>query len=551
MISLSLRSWITFFGLAILMGLNNIYSTLLTGWGEGGSIVAVILSLLFLAKAERSIINYNLGQTMASAGGSVGFTVAIIASIYYIEPNWDPPLFTLSLMVMGLSLMGVAMAVPLRRTIVHWFFPSGVACATILRAVTSDQQHERVRARNIMGASGLTSAFLTLPTKAAIQEGGTALWQRLALPGGLAISLDPLLYGIGIVIGPRIGISMLVGALFNHYLLIPNFGDGVSEFNRWAAVGLMTLPAFTSVLFAFFLKSHGELPPGFHPQDSAAPLSKRQWALIFTVFIFSMGMTMMSMDSLFGVNWIYAIACAVIAAPLCFALGKVASETDINPVRLLAIILLFIFSLTGSFGPVTLLGVGVAGAALASIAVDLFIDLRTGYLINADPKQQVFMQFLGVIPVSLVSIYFLHLLAVNFGFGEGKYFPAPGAVVWASMAEVFADGSASLSPFIWKILGVTSVLGIIMTLLENWKPLKAVAPSPFAMGIALLLPIEMSVAICAGSLIRQCALFFAADKHQAKADAFQAGSAIFAASALAGIIAVTLISLGILYLPAH
>ena len=144
MIKLTLRTWLTFFGLAILMGLNNIYSTLLTGWGEGGSIVAVILSLLFLAKNERSILNYNLGQTMASAGGSVGFAVSIIASIYYLQPDWNPPLIELSIMVMGLSVMGVAFAAPLRSTIVHWFFPSAVACATILKAVTSDNHNERV-----------------------------------------------------------------------------------------------------------------------------------------------------------------------------------------------------------------------------------------------------------------------------------------------------------------------------------------------------------------------------------------------------------------------
>ncbi|NGX43500.1 MAG: hypothetical protein K940chlam7_01798 [Chlamydiae bacterium] len=64
---LTIRTWITFFLLAIVMGLNNIYSTLLTGWGEGGSIVSVILCLLFLTKYQRNIINYNLGQTMASA----------------------------------------------------------------------------------------------------------------------------------------------------------------------------------------------------------------------------------------------------------------------------------------------------------------------------------------------------------------------------------------------------------------------------------------------------------------------------------------------------
>jgi hypothetical protein len=95
--SLTPRTWITFFILAVLMGLNNVYSTLLTGWGEGGSIVAVILCLLLLPRVDASLRNYNLGQTIASAGGSVGFTVAILASIYVWKDMhgevWEPSCF--------------------------------------------------------------------------------------------------------------------------------------------------------------------------------------------------------------------------------------------------------------------------------------------------------------------------------------------------------------------------------------------------------------------------------------------------------------------------
>jgi uncharacterized oligopeptide transporter (OPT) family protein len=208
---LTVQTWVTFFALSLLMGLNNIYSTLLTGWGEGGSIVAVILCLLFLAKRERNIFNFNLGQTMASAGGSVGFAVAIIASIYYINKRegilWAPSLVNLSLLVMSLSLMAVAIAAPLRRYIVGWFFPSAVACATILRTVTSEDIRERKRAQRIMGISGFLAAILTIPVKVAWAPGKPALWSKITLAENISLSLDPILYGIGIVVGPRIGIS--------------------------------------------------------------------------------------------------------------------------------------------------------------------------------------------------------------------------------------------------------------------------------------------------------------------------------------------------------
>ncbi len=546
---LSIKTWFTFFCLAIVMGLNNIYSVLLTGWGEGGSIVAVILCLLFLTKSERTIINYNLGQTIASAGGSVGFSVSILAAIYYLYPSWNPPLFELAFIVMGISLMGVILAAPLRRYVIHWFFPAGVACATILRAVTSEKDEERKRARNVMGISGFVSSLLTLPTKVSLYEGGQALWNKIPISTGLSMSLDPLLYGIGMVIGPRIGVSMVLGGLLHHTLFIPNITENIAEFTRWTAVGLMTLPAFTSMYFAFMLKSHPTLPPGFHPKEHLRALSGKQWGFLFIIFTLAMLMTMICMQTVFDVNWIYVLTATGIAAPLCFALGKVSSETGINPVRLLAIVLLFIFSMIGNFEPVALLSIGVIGAALAAIAVDLFTDLRTGYLVGANPKHQVVMQLLGVIPVSFVSVYFLHLLASNFGFGEGKYFPAPGAVVWATMAKVFSEGSTSISKEIWLTGTVASLIGILLSLFENWKPTRHLAPSPFAIGMALLLPLEMSLAICAGSLIRYGMLFVCTDKEKCYEEVFQSGSAIFAASALTGIVAIVLISFGILYLP--
>lgn len=557
---LTLLTWITFFFLALLMGLNNIYSTLLTGWGGGGSIVAVILCLLFLTKNQRNIINYNLGQTMASAGGSVGFSVAIVGSIYYSYNqqgmNWDPPLIELSLLIMALSIIGVALAVPIRPYTIRWFFPSAVACATILRAVTSENIKEQKRARTIMGTSGLISALLTLPTKAAIKPGGHALWSKIVLIPNVSISLDPLLYGIGIVIGPRIGISMLLGALINVLILSPQLmtaGAQVDEYIRWVAVGLMTLPAFTSVIFSFIFKSTLTLPPGFKPKEfhEEEKLSLNQWLMIGMVFLGAVSITILTMKSIFGISWYYVLLAICLAGPMCFTLGKVASETDINPVRLIAIFLLFIFSIFERHSPVALLAIGISGATFAAIAVDLFYDLRTGYLIRANPIHQIFVQFLGVLPVSFASIFFLHVLATKFGFGEGKYFPAPSAIVWSVMADAFSLGTSAVTPGIWIATGIASLIGIILTFFRGWGPTHSYTPSSFAMGIALLLPFEMSAAIFLGSLIRLLITTLARpdNRRQIEEDAYQAGSAIFAASAFAGIIAVILISLGILHLP--
>lgn len=561
--NLTWKTWTAFFLLTLMMGLNNIYSTLLTGWGDSGSIVAVVLCLIFLPKSDRNILNYNLGQTIASAGGSVGFAVAILASIYYLYQKtgiaWKPDLIHLSFLMMAVSAMGVAIAAPLRSVIIHWFFPSAIACGTILQAVTSDQPHKRKRAGRIMSIFGLISACLTVPVKTALNPGQNALIDKIALGKTLFLSLDPILYGIGIVVGLRIGSSMAIGSLLHELILSPKFeksGLASADYIRWIAVGLMTLPAFSSMIFSFLMKHKHTLPPGFFParpasQDALTPL---QLAGIASVFTFAAFVASYEMNHLFFVSWSYTLLAAAIAGPMCFALGKVASETDINPVRLLAITLLFLFSIFEEHSAESLLAIGICGAAFAAVAVDLFYDLRTGYLISANPKQQIFLQFLGIIPVSFATVFFLHLLASHFNFGDGEYFPAPGAVIWATMAEGFASGAGALPLGVWAALAIASIVGTILSFFENWDKTRNYSLSSFALGISLLLPFEMCAAIFGGSVLRQITVMFGRRygfdfEKQIKEDAFQAGSAIIAASSLAGILAVILITIGFLSIP--
>ncbi|MEM1282304.1 MAG: OPT/YSL family transporter [Chlamydiota bacterium] len=560
---LTILTWITFFLLAIVMGLNNIYSTLLTGWGEGGSIVAVILCLIFLSKKQRNIVNYNLGQTMASAGGSVGFSVAMIAAIYYIfqqeGSQWRPPLFNLSLLVMAFSVMGVTLAVIFRNVIVKWLFPQAMACATILRAVTSDNHSERQQAQKIMGISGVLSAALTIPAKVAFQPGAPALWSKLTITNQLGVSLDPLLYGIGNVVGGRIGVSLLLGGLFNVLLLTPNLqakGLEVGEYTRWVAVGLMTLPAFTSALFTFMMKKERPTPIGFTPieNDPNRKLSMAETTGLWFLFLVATFIVAYEMDYIFNVTWYYVVAGIAISGPMCFALGKVTSEIGINPIRLLAIVLLFLFSIFERHEPIALLAISVSGATYAAVAVDLFNDLRTGYLIRANPKHQILLQILGVIPVAFVCVYFLDFLTVNFGLGEGQYFPAPTAVIWATMANAFSGETGALSHGIWLAIFISTIVGVFLSFLESNKRTQAYTPSAFALGIAMLLPFEMSAAIFVGSVFREAAIFIGKlqgheQEEAVRKGAFKAGSAIFAASSIAGIIAVILISLGVVYLP--
>ena len=87
---LSPSEWLVFAILAGVISAANIYTTLLIGWGDTGSIVAVLAAVLLLGLVGRtrpSVYTLNLGQTMVSAGGSVGFAVASYAAIHIVRPG--------------------------------------------------------------------------------------------------------------------------------------------------------------------------------------------------------------------------------------------------------------------------------------------------------------------------------------------------------------------------------------------------------------------------------------------------------------------------------
>ena len=561
---LSVRTWVTFVVLAVAMSLINIYSTLLTGWGDGGSISAAILCAMLLSRREGTVINYNLGQTMASAGGSVGFATTLLAAVYVLKPDWNPPLIELGLLVMSVSLLGVLLAVPLRPFIVNWFFPTAVAVGTLLMSITSTDPAKRQRAFKVLGISGGVSALCTFPTKVASEAGAEkAVLSGISFGKFSAISLDPLLYGVGLIIGPRIGISLLAGAglglAFVAQLEVAGVPKvGIGDYVKWAAVGFMTLPAFSSMLFASLFKNETKLPPIFADLGPPKEVTYSRSELLFlgAVALFAIILTSVMMQRIFEVNALYVSLSLAMGAPLCVMLGKVASETDINPVRLLSIVLLAVLSLISSFGAVALLGLAIFGGAIASVAVDLFYDLRTGRLVGANPKHQVKVQMMGVAVTAIITVAFLHYLAVNYGFGEGKYFPAPGAVIWAKMAEAFATGGSNFTSGIWWTLWTTSILGVVMSFFANWPPTRTFAPSAFAIGIALLLPFDMAPAICIGSLVRFAIMRSARKKGEGVAgqrldDVYQGGSAVFAAAALMGIVVLGLAATGVVHLPGH
>ena len=81
---LTLQVVVISIALGFLMISFNIYMGLKTGWGEGGSLIAVILGFAIMRSLGRkySVLENNATQTFASAAGSLGNIVNVIPALY-------------------------------------------------------------------------------------------------------------------------------------------------------------------------------------------------------------------------------------------------------------------------------------------------------------------------------------------------------------------------------------------------------------------------------------------------------------------------------------
>ncbi|HEY6867002.1 MAG TPA: OPT/YSL family transporter, partial [Candidatus Eisenbacteria bacterium] len=124
-------------------------------------------------------------------------------------------------------------------------------------------------------------------------------------------------------------------------------------------------------------------------------------------------------------------------------------------------------------------------AGATSHAADLLQDLKSGYLLGANPRQQFLAQFFGVLAGGLVVVPVYFILIPDVSMLATEKWPAPAALVWRGVAELLAKGVGSLHETARIGIVVGAVLGIVLPLLEMALPRwKKYIPSPTGLGLA-------------------------------------------------------------------
>jgi len=139
-----------------------------------------------------------------------------------------------------------------------------------------------------------------------------------------------------------------------------------------------------------------------------------------------------------------------VAVLLSFALALVAcrvtGETDTTPVGAMGKITQLTFGvLSPGNMTVNLMSANVTAAA-ASSSADLLTDLKSGYLLGANPRKQFIAQFAGIFIGTLVTVLSFRLLVPDASALGTDQFPAPAAQTWRAVAVALLGGIRSLGP---------------------------------------------------------------------------------------------------------
>jgi OPT family oligopeptide transporter len=316
----------------------------------------------------------------------------------------------------------------------------------------------------------------------------------------MSIEGSLLFLAVGAIISFRQAWSMLLGAVVNYVVLAPHFlREGVieapgfrriSSWSLWIGVPMMV----TSGLLLFFLnwptvvRAFGTIAAFLKRRSGGAdPMDRIEvpgtWFLggfaVLGPVVVLLG------HSLFHITWWMGAIAVLASFLLVLVAARATGETDVTPVGPLSKITQLTFgAIKPGDIPVNLMTANITAGSTCA-AGDLLTDLKSGYLLGANPRQQFFAQFFGVLVGGLVVVPIYFVLIPSPDLLGTERWPAPAALVWRGVAELLAKGVGALHPTARWGLAIGATLGIVLPLLEMKFPrAKKFIPSATGLGLA-------------------------------------------------------------------
>jgi putative OPT family oligopeptide transporter len=511
-----------------ILSLTNLYIGLKAGWGFGVAITACILSYAIwtslykmrIARTRMTILENNCMQSTASAAGySTGGTLVSAFAAYILLYNETLPLGIMLGWVFFLAVLGVTMAVPMKRQMINaeqLRFPSGIAAAETLRALhaTGEKGMRAARALSIAGLLAVVSAFLTdglrllssrlesFQISSLVARFNTATVGDVWMGRTIMFVWDPIFIAAGMFVGMRVATSMFVGSVLCWMIFVPwlqtyvpeasgmtGFRDLV-QWSLWGGTACMVTSGILSVGFqwksalrAFQGLGDMFMKRGGKQQDEMSAIETPGLWFLLGQFISLVALAWLA-EVTFGMPYWQSFIAVLMSFALALVACRVTGETDTTPVGAMGKITQLTFGAISPGNPsVNLMAANITAGAATSSA-DLLTDLKSGYLLGANPRKQFIAQFSGIFIGTLVTVFAFRILVPDASVLGTDQFPAPAAQTWKGVAEAMALGLSTMHPVkIWSMI-IGGLIGIILPILSRLFPKAKWVPSPAGIGLA-------------------------------------------------------------------
>ena len=504
-------------------------------------------------QSTASAAGYSTGGTVGSAFGALLLMAAPDATSLAVSP-W----YVLVPFVFLTAALGVFIAIPLKRQLVNHeqlAFPSGIAAAETLRSLYSEGREAMQKAIALiiaMGVGGVVGLLRGVGSLAELMQqiGRPQPWlerinQWCGIPDikelpswmapvqgltlrGYAFEPSVLLIGAGMIVGLRVSLSMLAGSLLLYLVVVPwlfaidrdsagvagyvaslTISNNATNPVRWALWGgtaLMVAASLTSAALQWktFLRAFGivrQARGGGAEADALAAIEvPNSW---FFAGLIPIGIGLVTVQSCaFSVSIPLGIVAVLMSGVVALVCCRATGETDTTPIGAMGKLTQLLYSvLPGASGNATinLMSAGSTAAA-GSSAADLLTDLKSGWLLGANPRRQFIAQFIGVFFGTLAIIPAWYLLVPDRAALEA--FNPPAANMWKAVADLLTQGIHMLPVTARWAIAIGALLGIAMPLYERLFPKHTrYMPSAIGLGLAWVIPFQNALSFAIGAAI--------------------------------------------------
>lgn len=505
---LSLRALV--FGLfgGCLLATANVYAGLMLGMSDNGSMTIALASVVVMVPLGRLVgrpftaREANVAQAAGTSAATMGITAGLLGPIPALALSGAPPT-PLAIVLWGASLavLGTLLALPFRGSFLELrqlAFPSGRATGELVVNLIAPGRAGRSAAAVLLIGGALAIAFTAardlpgwIPAAIvpALTVGGIAAGDLM-----VGFYLSPLLAGVGLLVGLRVGLSILAAGVIAWCGIAPELVDrGLAEASYsslvswllWPGTALMVSSSLTSLAFG-----GRDLVRAWRASRQGRTTDRRiQIAVAATALAaVTIGWWFFGIDPVVGA---LAVALATVFSVVAMHVTGETGQAPSGPLGGLSQIAVGAIAPGGVAAPLVSGGVVAGSVEHSSLMMNTW---RAGQVVGSSPHRLWIAQLCGIGFGALCATGAYWVIDGAYEIGSAAM-PSPSVLSWKATADAVRGGIASMPAGAPLAALIAAVVGVALAVAERRAGAARWSPSAVGLGIGFILPFSLGAAV--------------------------------------------------------